>query len=61
MAGLVTLLFFVASFSPYMGWIEDTRLGDYFLIGVSSLVSAVVWLVLELSMSNQKRNNINLF
>ena len=44
-----------------MGWIEDTRLGDYFLIGVSSLVSAVVWLVLELSMSNQKRNNINLF
>jgi len=61
MAGLVTLLFFVASFSSYMGWIEDTRLGDYFLIGVSSLVSAVVWLVLELSMSNQKRNNINLF
>ena len=42
MAGIVTLLFFTASFSSYMGWITDKRLGDYFLQGVISFISAFV-------------------
>lgn len=42
MGGVVTVLFFIASFSSYMGFIENKELAPFFSHGVIAFISTII-------------------